>query len=386
MTTPEIERELRAVDDALAGRAVDDDLLELAAFATAVREERPTLPPERAAELDARMARRLSEPPRHRRLVPRLGLPQLGFAATALVVIAIGGGLAIDASDSGTDESPQFSSQPAPESAGDSAGAAPGSGADDSDSSSKSAPDAAEAPSVAPAQPPTADGRRDRKVERSAQLTLASPREKVDDVATAVVRTSDRFRGVVLRSDVSTDDASGSARFTLRFPTSRLDAAMAELSKLADVRSRTQSSNDITGSYVDARERLEDARTERTSLLRQLARADSPNETSSIRRRLNDVSREIGNAKRAVAQVDQRATFANVELDIASDEAASTDDEGGGAWTPGDAASDALRVLEVTAGVALLALALGVPLALAVTLLWWAARAAVRRRREAALG
>ena len=59
--------------------------------------------------------------------------------------------------------------------------------------------------------------------------------------------------------------------------------------------------------------------------------------------------------------------------------------EDDGAWTPGDAARDALRVLEVAAGVALVVLALAVPLALLAALAMVSARWATRRRRERAL-
>jgi hypothetical protein len=55
----------------------------------------------------------------------------------------------------------------------------------------------------------------------------------------------------------------------------------------------------------------------------------------------------------------------------------------GGGWTPADAARDALRVLEVAAGVILVGLAAGIPLALLLGAAWLAAHSTRRRRREA---
>jgi hypothetical protein len=55
-----------------------------------------------------------------------------------------------------------------------------------------------------------------------------------------------------------------------------------------------------------------------------------------------------------------------------------------GTWTPGDAARDALRVLEVGAGVALVLAAVVAPFAL-LGLVGLGARRARRRRREAVL-
>jgi hypothetical protein len=57
-----------------------------------------------------------------------------------------------------------------------------------------------------------------------------------------------------------------------------------------------------------------------------------------------------------------------------------------GAWTPGDAVDDAGRILEVAAGVLLVAAALLAPLALLAAIGVAGARSTRRRRREAALG
>jgi hypothetical protein len=57
----------------------------------------------------------------------------------------------------------------------------------------------------------------------------------------------------------------------------------------------------------------------------------------------------------------------------------------GGRWTPNDALHDAGRVLEVSAGVAVIALAVLIPLGLVGALAAVAGRMVVRRRRERAL-
>ena len=153
------------------------------------------------------------------------------------------------------------------------------------------------------------------------------------------------------------------------------------------MRQRTQSAQDITGAVVSVRERLKDARTERRSLLRQLAAATTPNQTSSIRARLRLVSGQIAAAKRDLSRVktprdpldDRRHPARRPPLGDGDD------DDGASGWTPGDAFDDAVRILEVTAGVLLVALALLLPLGLVGLLVWLAARQAAQRRRERAL-
>ncbi len=192
-----------------------------------------------------------------------------------------------------------------------------------------------------------------------------------------------RYKGFVLSSSVSSGDGGS---FELRIPTRNLDAALAELAGLGAVRERTQRAEDITAESVSARDRLTDARTERKSLLRQLGAAVTTAETASIRARLRIVSREIRQARAAVRRVQNRASFATVIVDLVADaDAGASGPADDGSWTPADAARDALRVLEVTAGIALIALAVGLPLALVAALVAAGARWGGRRRRERAL-
>ncbi|HEX6618058.1 MAG TPA: Loki-CTERM sorting domain-containing protein, partial [Solirubrobacteraceae bacterium] len=83
--------------------------------------------------------------------------------------------------------------------------------------------------------------------------------------------------------------------------------------------------------------------------------------------------------------VRNRANYATIGLEVTGVARKHAAAPGGGSWTPGDAAHDAVRVLEVSAGVALIALAVLVPLTLVGAAGGFAAVALRRRRREAAL-
>ena len=152
-------------------------------------------------------------------------------------------------------------------------------------------------------------GRKTRKQELSASLSLNAPPKKVDDVAAGVLKTTNRYGGVVMRSDVS---STSGADFDLRIPADRLQPALAALSELGDVESRNQTSTDITAAFVSPRERLTDGLAERKSLLSQLAKADTPNETSSIRQRLRLVSQQIAVARGELRGLQERANYAKV--------------------------------------------------------------------------
>jgi hypothetical protein len=346
---PTILAELDELDRALAGESSPwSDLVH------DVRAERPVMEPAFAARLDAMVDDARTAPRRPRWLA---WSPLAGLAAAAAVVVVL-------VSGSGGTSAPTTAVAPT--------NAAPSSGAAQSEASGATKSLAAPAPA-----PPAA-----RKVERNTSLALSTARADVQDVADNVVATTQRFGGIVDSSQTSTSDAEASATFALRIPTARLDEAVAALSKLAHVSSLQQGSTDITGSFVSVEARLRDARAERRALLKALAKATTTTAIDAIKLRLRDNRSQIAQLTGELNALRRRANLARVDVTVAGNGHATT---GGGTWTPKDAAHDALRVLEVAAGVVLVGLAAGVPLALILAAAALAARATRRRRREATL-
>jgi Domain of unknown function (DUF4349) len=229
---------------------------------------------------------------------------------------------------------------------------------------------------------PLSKGPESRKVERSASLALATAPSNVEDVADDVIGVADRYGGYVMRSSVSSGDSENAgATLDLRIPASRLQPALADLSKLAHVRSRTQSSTDITAQFGGPRRRLANALAERRALLRELAKATTPNETASIRARLRLADRRIFRARTALRRLDARVGLSAVAVTV---EASSAEADMGG-WTPGDAAKDALSVLGAVLGALIVALAVAVPLAIVGLAVLLTRRAFLRHARERAL-
>jgi hypothetical protein len=399
MSTPDtLTRELAALDDALAGRPVDPDLADLAELAVALRDERPAPDPAFTRRLDSRVERGFprAAKARKRRGIkwPRVTLPALGVAASVLLVVGIAttlpkggddqsassGGGSSSGTSATTEQATPSDTGSEPSGAAKSAPSSSGGGSATSDSAS-SPPRPAIAPLPTPPPNPGADRRTHRSVERSAELVLAAPPREIDRAAAEILRVTDDLGGYVVSSSVS---SNSSGQFELRVPERRLQSALSRLSRVAKVRERTQNAQDITGAVVSVSTRLKDARSERRSLLRQLAKATTPNQTASIRARLRLVSGEIAGYKRDLSRVKSRASRSTIAVTLVADSKAAAGHDGGG-WSPGDALDDAVRILEVTAGVLLVAFALLLPLGLVGLLVWLAARQAAQRRRERAL-
>jgi hypothetical protein len=419
MSTPDtLTRELAALDDALAGRPVDPDMADLGELALLLRDDRPVTDDAFARALDLKAERGFPrERAKTRRFgirLPRIPMPALGLAASLVLVVGVTGVVLSQQDDtspqasleaSGTVDSPGRDgsssgggSAPAPggrersSSADDGGAGTPASkqatpGSDEAvGTGSEPAPGTSSPTVIGPLPPapsnPNADRRQRREVERSAELALAAPRGEIDTAAAGILRVTGQVGGYVVSSTVSSNTGG---QFELRVPEPRLADALTRLSRVADVRRRTQSAQDITGEVVSVRERLTDARTERSSLLRQLAKADTTNETASIRARLRLVSGQIAAAKRDLRRVQTRASYSSIAVSLTAERRGAGSGDDDGAWTPVDALRDAVRILEVAAGVLLIALAIIVPLGLLAVPAWLATRHAGQRRRERAL-
>jgi hypothetical protein len=386
--TDTLTRELAALDDALAGRPVDPDLADLAGLAVALRDERPVPDLTFARSLDERAERGFARAaakraPRRGIKWPRLTLPALGLAASAALVVV----LAV-AVPRGGDPSPSggggVTAQRAP--SGDGAGSAAsdgsGSAGADSGASAPANPDAQRRAVPLPSFSTDVNPSARRSVERSAGVVLAAPPSGIDAAAAEILRITDDLGGYVVSSTIS---SGSSGQFELRVPESRLQTALSRLSRVAKVRERTQSARDITRAVVSSRERLRDARTERRSLLRQLAEATTPNQTASIRARLRLVSGQIAAGKRDLARVRSRATRSTIAVALLADRGAGAAGGAGDGWTPGDALQLAGKILAFIAAALLVAGAVLVPLGLVALLARLAARQAAQRRRERTL-
>jgi Domain of unknown function (DUF4349) len=403
---PQLKRELDALDAALRGERVDTDLDDLAALAGELREARPTVTREFGAELDAWAAEgfpaaegpRVADGPpsaegarpgavrshsaqRRRsgflaRLRARPLAPLATGAAAVVLACAVGTAMLLNEAENGASDDAQSleSSGGAGEDlAAPDAAVSGGRGAE-----STIAP-AAPGTTVPPGTPtePVKPGQ-ERKQELTASLTLSTEPDEVDDVADGVVDVVDTYRGIVVSSNVSTQGDRGRASFDLRIPAQSLQAALADLSDLASISSRDEGVLDVTAPFISAEERFADAKAGVDALVAQLAEADSEAETAAIRAKLRQARAELASARAELAGLKQRTEFSRLSVTVLGE----GDADG---WSIGDAADDALSVLEDIAGAGLVALAAIVPLGALVLLAGLGLRSYRRRSRERAL-
>src|SRR5450755_429230 len=377
---------LLALDATLAGEPVDPEFAELAEIALLLRQERPQPDQRFASELDLRVQRRFAPAwgsegaggsGRRRRWW--LWGPGMGVAAAlgVAVVLLVGG------SNRGSLSNRLSLS---------------------SSSSASSAASSASPPSAKSAQPSVGTGQLltpvpsppgatatggHRQVVQSAQLQLMAEPTQIDSVAQQVFGVVAAEKGIVNSSNVTaTGDANGNANFELSVPSGNLQETMSALSQLRGSRvlSRTDSSADITGQVGGAGIRLAEARALRHSLLEHLGAAVTQQRIDSLETQLRDADASIASDLSTLRGLQRQVQYSRISLAIqAGSTAVTPGGAGGGGFTLHRALHDAGRVLVVVAGVALIALAVLLPLGLVAALAAWLGLSVRRRRREHAL-
>lgn len=400
----EPQRALAVIDETLAGEAVAPEDAELAELTLILAGQRPEPSAAFTAVLDQRVARRFAAPaaggaraPMGKRRRSWLYAPGAAFAlaAAAAVVIVVSSGspprqLAHDLSGAPAVRAPAHANSSASSSStATSSAAAPSTGPASSAASSAGSAGASSAGSAGVASPAVAPATPGRQVIRSAQISLSTRPSQVDNVAQQVFTVVANQNGVVESSNVTaTNDASGYAQFQLSVPNANLGPAMAALSKLhgAAVVSRNDATQDVTGRVGGAGRTLADARAQRTALLRQLAIATTNAAINSLRIQIRDANASIASDLATLRGLQRQVASSQISLTInASMIVGRHHSSTGGGFTLGRAAHQAGRVLVVAAGVALIALAVLVPVGLLAGLGLWVGYAVRRRRREQAL-
>lgn len=222
-----------------------------------------------------------------------------------------------------------------------------------------------------------------RKVARTAELALATPGSNVEEIADDVIGLTDRFGGFISQSTVSGGDAeNASARFEIQVPADQFQLALAQMSKLAHVRSRVQNTQDVTAPYSRARSRLAIANARRDRLTAKFAQATPGSREAKVIRALLTTAEARADARRAeLSKLRNRVNFVGLGVEVVADGSVKADDRG----TMKRALDTAAGILTSTAAALVIVFAVILPVSLIAGLIWIMVARGKRFRRNAAL-
>src|SRR4051794_30333408 len=221
-------------------------------FSELLREElTPEPDPRFAAEMDEWVASGFPRRPSPQRRGTWLGRATLAVrtplglatASTAVAGLLIAALLIGESAQQSTTRTPQSEPGSAPNAVGTGAG----------DAAQPALP--FERQAVPPAAGSIAPAERNRRIERSSQMTLAAPADDFQPVGDRILRITDSHDGFVLRSNVSTGDHP-SGDFQLRVPGGELQPTLRDLAALGDVKARSDTGQDVTREYVSVADQL----------------------------------------------------------------------------------------------------------------------------------
>jgi hypothetical protein len=313
---------------------------EVAEIETVLRSDVEAPSPVFMAELDRRVAEGFPKPPRRRPVWLR---PALAGAAALLVAAVVA--LSVASKDGHRRSVTEAAKAPA-----------------------RQADDARSFNALAGSASQTTMDLSVRRVQRDVQLTIAAPQDKLQGTADRIGTVAESHRGFVASSHVTTGDAGGSGgTFELRVPQRELQATIADLSKLGELRSRSESAQDLTAPYGRTQDRLGNALVERRTL--KLRR-----QTSDVRARIAELNATIDHLGARLRNLRTRTSYSSVSVTL--EQAKKKHAAGTGA-----AFDDARRILEGMLNFLVRALAVLLPLGIVAALAAFAA--SVMRRRLA---
>ncbi|HRV61161.1 MAG TPA: DUF4349 domain-containing protein, partial [Solirubrobacterales bacterium] len=221
-----------------------------------------------------------------------------------------------------------------------------------------------------------------RDVARETEITLGTDPDGVQDAANKVIEVTDDHNGIVMKSNV-TDGKEGTAgaTFSLLIPSGQIEATVADLSGIADLKSRSQDLVDITAPTNRAEDNLADSKAKIKSLLGELEVTYDEDERAAIEQKIRFERQEKQYYEIRLNRLERRADYTPVDLRVETGGDSASDD-GSSSWGLGDAVDDAGKLLGVAAGVTVLALAVAIPIGIVILIALAINRAWVRRSRR----
>lgn len=216
----------------------------------------------------------------------RLAAIALLVVLTGLVACSAGGADSADGGAGGSDMAERDMEAPARlQPAAQGAGGGSGGQTTDEASDGLGYADDAAAPSTAARLPKFGPS-----VIKTATVNIGLPKDEVSDALNQAISIAGSHGGFVLSSNTGRESRG---TLTMRIPSQRFEAALAEIEGLGKVRSENISGQDVGQDFVDLEARLRNWETQEAVLLKLMDRAESVQDTIRVQGELSRVQLEI---------------------------------------------------------------------------------------------
>lgn len=175
--------------------------------------------------------------------------------------------------------------------------------------------------SAGPAQPAldVAAASLGRKVISNANLLIEVAAGKFQLVFDQATLLADKYGGYIVSSDATATNEAGvlrSGTVALRVPSQSFTQALADASKLGDVKSRKVETQDVTEEYVDLQARLANAQSQEKALLALMDKAKTVDEVLQVRQVLTQTQQEIEQLKGRIKFLDEHSSYSTIAISL----------------------------------------------------------------------
>lgn len=170
-----------------------------------------------------------------------------------------------------------------------------------------------------------------RKLIRTVSLSLET--KTYDDLMSDITKRIKECGGYLENMDANTryNSTNRDAYMTIRIPVTKLDSFLGQVSEISNVVSRSESTEDVTLSYVDMESHRDALKIEQERLLALLENAENLTDILEIEGRLTEVRYELEYMESQLRTYDNLVEYATVHLNI-SEVQDLTDVEEKGFW------------------------------------------------------
>ena len=162
---------------------------------------------------------------------------------------------------------------------------------------------------------PNVDPTKGRLLIRTVNMTAET--KDFDNVRNAVEDKVKELGGYIERSGVSGTGTAGSlhnATYVIRIPAEKLDELISTVGSNCTVTNSSESTTDVTLSYVDTKARLDSLRVEQEQLMELLKQAKDLDSIIVLQNRITEIRYQIESAESTLRVLENQVTYATLSL------------------------------------------------------------------------
>jgi hypothetical protein len=171
---------------------------------------------------------------------------------------------------------------------------------------------------AAPQQPATAavgDGVESRVV-KTGTISLVAPDRKVSAVLDNVLKAAKAQGGYVASSSTDEYGSTPNGQVTVRVPVDRFEALVAQVRRMAEVRTATTSGKDVTAQFADQEAQLRTLRATRERFLQILSQTRTISEILSVQQRVDGVTGQIDRLEGAKKLLASQSDLSTLTVEV----------------------------------------------------------------------